>query len=68
MKVSKINDSLTLKIDLLVGVWRGSVVDIETTGLNPAEDEIVTFGIIEDNKLQIIQRTSEDKVEVRILV
>jgi len=63
MKVSKINGTLTSKIDLLVGVWEGSVIDIETTGLNPAIDEIVTLGFIEVNKLQIIQRTSEDKAE-----
>ena len=51
MKISKINGTLTSKIDLLVGVWKGSVIDIETTGLNPATDEIITFGFIEDNKL-----------------
>jgi len=63
VKITKINDTLTSKIDLLVGVWNGSVIDIETTGLNPASDEIVTLGFIEDNKLQIIQRTSKDKAE-----
>jgi len=63
LKINKINDTLSSKIDLLVGVWKGSVIDIETTGLNPASDEIVTFGFIEDNKLQIIQRTIKDKAE-----
>ena len=63
MKITIINDTLTSKIDLLVGVWKGSVIDIETTGLNPAKDEIVTLGFIEDNKLQILQRTSEGKAE-----
>jgi uncharacterized protein YprB with RNaseH-like and TPR domain len=63
MKITGIKDTLTAKIDMLVGVWEGSVIDIETTGLNPASDEIVTLGFIEDNKLQIIQRTSRDKAE-----
>lgn len=62
MKISKMNGTLTSKIDLMVGVWKGSVIDIETTGLNPATDEIITFGFIEDNKLQIIQRTNKDKI------
>jgi uncharacterized protein YprB with RNaseH-like and TPR domain len=60
-KIKEFNYSLTSKIELLVGVWKGSVIDIETTGLNPKSEEIVTFGFIEDNRLQIIQRTSEDK-------
>ena len=62
MKDTQVNDPLTLKMDLLVGVWEGSVIDIETTGLNSTIDEIVTFGFIEDNKLEIIQRTGEEKV------
>jgi|TARA_B100000315_G_scaffold101382_1_gene93153 uncharacterized protein YprB with RNaseH-like and TPR domain len=63
MEITGIKDTLTAKIDMLVGIWEGSVIDIETTGLNPASDEIVTLGFIEDNKLQIIQRTSKDKAE-----
>ena len=61
MKITRINGTLTSKIDLLVGVWEGSVIDIETTGLDPESDEIVTLGFIEANKLQIIQRTSKDQ-------
>ena len=41
MKKTKINGTLTSKIDLLVGVWNGSVLDIETTGLNPVNHLLV---------------------------
>lgn len=57
------DNSLISKIDLLVGFWEGSVIDIETTGLDHHNDEIVTFGFITDNTLQIIQRTAKDKTE-----
>ena len=55
MEITKINDSLTSKINLIVGVWKGSVIDIETTGLDPCKDEIITFGFIEKNNLQRIR-------------
>ena len=41
---------------LLIGIPDGSLIDFETTGLDPRCDEIVTFGYIEGSALKIIQR------------
>ena len=60
MDIIKTNGALTTKIHLIIGIWDGSVIDIETTGLDPTQDEIITFGYIEKNNLHIIQRTTEE--------
>lgn len=39
---------------------KGTLIDIETTGLNPDTDELVTFGAITGSRLYIIQRTGEE--------
>jgi uncharacterized protein YprB with RNaseH-like and TPR domain len=59
----KNENPLTSKINLIVGVWNGTVIDLETTGLSETNDEIITLGFIEKNQLQIIQRTAHDKEE-----
>ena len=47
--------------ELMVSIPQGTLVDIETTGLDSNRDEIVVFGYIERNYLRIICRTSEDE-------
>lgn len=47
--------------ELMVGIPRGTLLDIETTGLNVGFDEIVVFGYIQENRLEIICRTSRDE-------
>jgi len=42
--------------ELLVGVPKGSLIDLETTGLIALRDELVTFGYICGNTLKMIQR------------
>jgi len=43
----------------MVGIPQGTLLDIETTGLNAACDEIVVFGYIQSNRLRVICRTSD---------
>lgn len=43
-------------LELLIGIPKGSLIDFETTGLNPHQSEIVTFGYIMGSSLKIIQR------------
>jgi hypothetical protein len=38
----------------------GVILDIETTGLDPEEDEIITFGYIRENSVIIFQRTERE--------
>lgn len=41
---------------LLIGISKGSLIDFETTGTDPHQDEIITFGCIKGRGLKIIQR------------
>jgi len=50
--------SLEYKLDN--PLTNGCIVDIETTGLNPLSDKIITLGIIKKNLLLIYQLTHED--------
>ena len=45
----------------MVSIPKGTLIDIETTGLNWDYDEIVLFGYVEGNCLMIICRTSEEE-------
>jgi hypothetical protein len=47
--------------ELMVGIPQGTLLDIETTGLDIGRDEIVVFGYIESNHLRIICRTSNEE-------
>lgn len=47
--------------ELMVGIPRGTLLDIETTGLDIRCDEIVVFGYIESNHLRIICRTANEE-------
>ncbi len=38
----------------------GVILDLETTGLDPKTDEIITFGYIHGNSVIILQRTKKD--------
>ncbi len=40
-----------------------AIVDIETTGLYPERDEIVTLGVVHHNVLRVFQRTTESAKE-----
>jgi len=44
--------------ELMVSILQGTLVDIETTGLDSSYDEIVVFGYIQGSRLEIICRTS----------
>ena len=45
----------------MVSIPRGTLIDIETTGLNSDYDEIVVFGYVQENRLEIICRTSKEE-------
>ncbi len=47
--------------ELMVSIPRGTLVDIETTGLDSDCDEIVVFGYVQGNRLEIICRTSREE-------
>ena len=55
--------------ELPVGIYRGSIIDIETTGAYPENDEIMTLGYLEFNKsnnvhmLQRIEATASEYYE-----
>ena len=44
--------------ELMLGIPQGTLIDIETTGLNMGQDEIVLFGYIQGSHLEIICRSS----------
>lgn len=46
--------------ELRVAVPHGSLIDLETTGLDASGDEIITFGYIQGHILKIIQRKGEE--------
>ena len=41
---------------LLSGITAGTIIDLETTGLYPSRDDIITFGWLTGNEIQVIQR------------
>ena len=43
----------------MVSIPQGTLVDIETSGLDSRYDEIVVFGYVQGSRLEIICRTSE---------
>jgi uncharacterized protein YprB with RNaseH-like and TPR domain len=45
----------------MVSIPQGTLVDIETTGLDSNCDEIVVFGYVQGNRLEIICRTSREE-------
>jgi len=47
--------------ELMVSIPQGTLVDIETTGLDSNYDEIVVFGYVQGNRLEIICRTSKEE-------
>ena len=47
--------------ELLLGIPQGTLIDIETTGLNMDQDEIVLFGYIQGSHLEIICRSSQEE-------
>jgi uncharacterized protein YprB with RNaseH-like and TPR domain len=48
-------------MDLLVGIPHGTLMDIETTGLDENRHEIITLGFISGNQLSVIQRKVRQK-------
>jgi uncharacterized protein YprB with RNaseH-like and TPR domain len=47
--------------ELMLGIPQGTLIDIETTGLDVDHDEIVLFGYIQGSRLEIICRNSEQE-------
>jgi len=42
--------------NLLTGIFDGTIIDIETTGLDPKYDDVITFGWLTKNEINVIQR------------
>lgn len=47
--------------ELMLGIPQGTLIDIETTGLDMDRDEIVLFGYIQGSHLEIICRSSQEE-------
>jgi uncharacterized protein YprB with RNaseH-like and TPR domain len=47
--------------ELMLGIPKGTLIDLETTGLDVDRDEIVLFGYIQGSRLEIICRNSDDE-------
>jgi len=47
--------------ELMLGIPQGTLIDLETTGLDADHDEIVLFGYIQGSRLEIICRSSTDE-------
>jgi len=47
--------------ELMLGIPQGTLIDLETTGLDMGKDEIVLFGYIQGSHLEIICRSSKDE-------
>lgn len=45
----------------MVSIPKGTLIDIETTGINSYTDEILTFGFVAKNNLIILQRRTKHK-------
>src|SRR5579863_4670261 len=54
---------MEVRVDLLVGIPKGSIVDVETTALEPKEGDLISFGWIQGDRLTILLRTSESAAE-----
>ena len=46
--------------ELLLGIPRGTLIDLETTGLDVEHDEVVLFGYIQGSRLEIVCWRSEE--------
>jgi uncharacterized protein YprB with RNaseH-like and TPR domain len=53
---------------LLVALCEGSIVDIETSGVEPATSELVTFGSLVGNQVKVLQRVDASEEEFCELV
>jgi uncharacterized protein YprB with RNaseH-like and TPR domain len=53
---------------LLVALSEGTIVDVETTGLEPATDELITFGSLMGNQIRVLQRVDAAEREFCELV
>ena len=47
--------------ELMLGIPQGTLIDLETTGLDVNHDEIVLFGYIQGSRLEIICRNSQEE-------
>jgi len=47
--------------ELMLGIPQGTLIDLETTGLDVGQDEIVLFGYIQGSRLEIICRNSQEE-------
>ena len=47
--------------ELMLGIPRGTLIDLETTGLDVNHDEIVLFGYIQGSRLEIICRSLKEE-------
>ena len=47
--------------ELMLGIPQGTLIDLETTGLDANQDEIVLFGYITGSRLEIICRSSTEE-------
>lgn len=47
---------------LMLGIPQGTLIDLETTGLDVDHDEIVLFGYVQGSRMEIICRSSEDEL------
>lgn len=48
-------------VDKMYGIFpNGIILDLETTGINPQEDEIITFGYIQKDSMIILQRVEKE--------
>ena len=47
--------------ELMLGIPQGTLIDLETTGLDLDHDEIVLFGYIQGSRLEIICRSSQEE-------
>jgi hypothetical protein len=46
-----------------VGLFEGSIVDIETTGREPETSELVTYGCLVNNQMRVLQRVEASERE-----
>lgn len=47
--------------ELMLGIPRGTLIDLETTGLDVNHDEIVLLGYVQGSRLEMICRSLEDE-------
>lgn len=57
--ISAVEDRPFRERSLGVGIAKGSLLDFETTGLDPATDMVLTVGYIAGSHLRILQRTTQ---------